>query len=127
MELKKIRETADDLLYGYTDEMGLKDKNTGKYIKDENDEYILVKPKFSIIKLNKGSLMGIDPKQELSTMVIRPIKFINKISSVKWYLRKIIENITKYYQKTGEYLEEDKEIFMRNPGDMYLQDLEDTI
>ena len=103
MELKKIRETADDLLYGYTDEMGLKDKNTGKYIKDENDEYILVEPKFSIIKLNKGSLMGIDPKQELSTMVIRPIKFIFPTTEIVTELKiaatikdKILINLTGF-------------------------------
>ena len=125
MELKKIEETDNYIVYGYTDEMALKYKNTGKYVEYKNNEFIFVKPKFGIVKLNKGNLKGIDPDQLLDEMIIRPIKYINKITSTEWYLRKIIEKVTKYYQKTGNYLEEDLNIFMRNPGNIYLQDLED--
>ena len=125
MELKKIEETEDYVVYSYTDEMLIKDKYSDKYIKNKEGDMIHIKPKPGIVKLNKGSLMGIDPDQLLEDMVIRPIIFVYPDTSKKFYLRKILKEVTKYYQETGKYLEEDLNLFLRNPGSIYLQDLED--
>lgn len=111
LKLKRIKETSKYLI-------------SDKYVHDKNGEVIDVKVKPGLLKMEKGSVKGINGEQIVLDMSIKPIKFVEGETMTLRYLRKVISIITKHYDETGKYVEEGT-FFTNHIGSIFLQGLED--